>query len=1081
MQISFARFIPPEVGTLVVRQRLFDSLDEASSRPITWISAPPGSGKTLLVASYVLERKQPLIWYQLDESDIEPAVFLSRLAQASSSVLADEHLNLPALHPLQAKDLSSFTDHFFKQLAQRLPENCFLVLDNYQAEMDTREHKRILETIAVLPGRCRALITSRNLAPRHTVRMLVERRMSVLDWHDLRFTLEESKSLLGPERFSDEVYDLLLEKTDGWAAGLVLLGESLRRGGSIVGASPWMPMRDVFDYLDVELFDKLTPELRDFLVRTSFLRTMTPDMAKAISGSDHAEAILMQLFQNNRFTYRRASPHYEFEYHPLFTLYLQSIAENTYSAEELNALRCLAAEILESAGRIMDAAELWLAADVTQRLERLILAHAEQLSRQGHFPTLEKWITGLPADALEREPWLVYWLGVCRQIEDPAQSRNFFRKAFEMFRERRDENGVLASWCGAVDTFIYDWSEFLSLGEWISLLESLLEAGLDIPSTDLGGRTASCMVAALVYQHPYQSRKIQQWLELALRQNSLCSAGYIHLHSGFHAAYHSMWVGDLIRLRLINDNIQQMVRNPDVPMVHVLNAKCMEAMVLNLCHARGDQALKVVKESLQLARRHNLDAWNTMLYGQGVFAALTMGDVDEADKHLTQMERNTSRSKRFARGQYHYTAASYHLYRENFLLAAMDAGKALAIAEETGARFAYPYFALSKAQTCHETGERDERDRLMEGLEAFIADSGSRLLEYMWLLCAAHFALDQEKMDNSLQLLGRGFNLGRREGYINMYGQWRPKLVARLCTVALQNNIETEYVKLLIRRRNLFPESPPMDISDWPWLFRIHTLGRFALIREGEVVHFSGKLQRRPLDMLKILSSNDQNGANEEELCDLLWPDSDGDRAHSALTTTASRLRGLLGCHESIVVCNARVSLNARLCWVDAWAFMQLCRQIAKLEQEFGAACTKPLRNGDAARLFLLAQQALDLYQGHFLPDDLALSWTIPVRERLRGKFYDLVATIGDVLELSENWSSARSVYLQALEVDDLHEDINGRAVRCAHLLGRPGEARNLLRRYRERLKTELGLNVSPEIQLLVRKLGIDDTPDSAR
>ncbi|SDB33242.1 Transcriptional regulatory protein, C terminal [Desulfonatronum thiosulfatophilum] len=1081
MQISFARFIPPEIGTLVVRQRLFDCLDEASSRPIIWISSPPGSGKTVLVASYVLERQQPLIWYQMDESDIEPAVFFSRLAQASTSVLADEHVNLPSLQPLQVKDLSSFTDHFFKQLAQRLPENCFLVLDNYQVEMDSRVHKRILEAIAVLPGGCRTLITSRKQAPRHSVRMLVERKMSFLDWHDLRFTLEESKALLGSEKFSNEVYDQLHEKTDGWAAGLVLLGESLRRGGSIVGASPWMPMRDVFDYLDVELFDKLTPELRDFLVRTSFLRTMTPDMAKAMSGSDHAEAILMQLFRNNRFTFRRVSPHFEFEYHPLFTLYLQSIAENEYSAEELSILRCRAAEILESSGRIMDAADLWLAAGAAERLERLILEHADQMTHQGRFQTLEKWITDLPADALDQEPWLVYWLGICRQIVDPEGSRKEFRKAFEMFRQRRDENGLLAAWCGAVDTFMYDWSDFLSLGEWISLLETLLDTGLEVPPTELGVRAASCMVAALVYQHPQQSRKIQQWLEVALRPNSRCSAGYIHLHTRFHAAYHAMWMGDLTRLRIINENVQQVMGNPDVPMVHVLNAKCLEAMVHNLCFAQGDQALKVVKEGLQLARRHDLNIWHFMLYGQGVFAALTVGDVSTADKYLAQMERIASRNKRFARGQYHYMAASYHLYRGNFLLAAQDAGKALRIAEETGARFAYPFFALSKAQTCHEIEEVDERDRLMESLKDFIDESGSRLLEYMWLLCAAHFALDQDQTDKALRLLIKGFNLGRREGYVNMFWQWRPKMVARLCMVALQKNIETEYAKLLIRRRNLFPESPPLEVSIWPWLLRLHTLGRFELIREGDVIHFSGKLQRRPLDLLKILTINEDKGVSEDELCDMLWPDSDGDRAHSSLTTTVSRLRGLLGCHESIVVSNARISLNARLCWADAWAFVHLCKQIAKLEQEFGAACTKPLRNGDTARLFLLAQQALDLYQGHFLPDDLAHSWTIPVRERLRGKFYDLVAIVGDVLELSDNWSSARRVYLQALEVDELHEDFNGRAIRCAHLLDRAGEARSLFHRYRERLKTELGLNVSPELQSLVRKLGVDDAQDSSR
>jgi LuxR family maltose regulon positive regulatory protein len=81
-RVTLAKLTRPRLFDAMPRQRLFRLLDAARKRPITWVAAPPGAGKTTLVASYLESRKAPLFWYQLDASDADPATFFWYLVEA---------------------------------------------------------------------------------------------------------------------------------------------------------------------------------------------------------------------------------------------------------------------------------------------------------------------------------------------------------------------------------------------------------------------------------------------------------------------------------------------------------------------------------------------------------------------------------------------------------------------------------------------------------------------------------------------------------------------------------------------------------------------------------------------------------------------------------------------------------------------------------------------------------------------------------------------------------------------------------------------------------------------------------------
>jgi len=80
---AFAKTTQPTVGSVIAREALFALLDEPSGRSVVWISAPPGSGKTTLAASYVEARRLSSLWYQVDADDAYPASFFHYLNHAA--------------------------------------------------------------------------------------------------------------------------------------------------------------------------------------------------------------------------------------------------------------------------------------------------------------------------------------------------------------------------------------------------------------------------------------------------------------------------------------------------------------------------------------------------------------------------------------------------------------------------------------------------------------------------------------------------------------------------------------------------------------------------------------------------------------------------------------------------------------------------------------------------------------------------------------------------------------------------------------------------------------------------------------
>ena len=325
-----------------------------------------------------------------------------------------------------------------------------------------------------------------------------------------------------------------------------------------------------------------------------------------------------------------------------------------------------------------------------------------------------------------------------------------------------------------------------------------------------------------------------------------------------------------------------------------------------------------------------------------------------------------------------------------------------------------------------------------------------------------------------------------------MFG-WRYDVMPGLCGKAIEAGIEVEYARSLVRKRNLIPDDPPLQCENWPWPIKIFTLGQFIILNDDKPVQFAGKVQHKPLEMLKAILSIGGGEASEVQLVDVLWPDAEGDAAHQSLEITLHRLRRLMGSDKAVRRQGGQVSLDKRHCWVDMMSFERIAENIEDMRRETGKQGSGEWENPlnqfigspiprfppsppfpitpSQTEMLRLTEKAINLYKGSFLATETRHAWTASARERLRDKFRHLVIALGVYLEQTWQWKNAAEHYQKAIEKDGLAEAFYQRLMLCYQQLGQRAQGVEVYQRLKNALSAAFGIEPSPITESLYKSL----------
>jgi LuxR family maltose regulon positive regulatory protein len=415
--LAATKLRPPTLpGRLVQRSRLGDVLDAGLANHVRLMlaSAPAGSGKSTLLASWLMRRPEPSAWFQVESGDSDPARFWAYLIEA----VGQAHPALAsALRPVVVGsngDEEVVVPALVNELAQ-LTKPFVVVIDDYHLIDKPSIHLGMERLIDLCPQGIIVVLSTRFDPPFRLGRLRVRNQVTEIRGDAFRFNPVEASGLLSSdgETVDETVVEKLCGRTEGWAAGLVLAGLSLRRS-----SNPEQFIEDfhgddqlVVDYMTDEFLAGVSDEHRRRLLETSVLEQFNGALVDAVAKTTDGATWLRDTAKVNQLLIGldRTSSWYRF--HHLLRDLLRLEAQQAFP-ERLGELHQRAAAWFESEGDLGQAVSHQLAARDQDAAGRLMLAYIPMLIADGQFETLRGILEKL-GDVGKTMAWCTLAWGWC--------------------------------------------------------------------------------------------------------------------------------------------------------------------------------------------------------------------------------------------------------------------------------------------------------------------------------------------------------------------------------------------------------------------------------------------------------------------------------------------------------------------------------------------------------------------------------------------------------------------------------------------------------------------------------------------
>jgi LuxR family maltose regulon positive regulatory protein len=416
-------FVPRPRPDLVQRPRLLGRLDEGLDEDrCSLLSAPAGAGKTSLLAAWVARLDRPVAWLALDEHDQEVHQVLRYLV-ASLQTIAPEcgraalaMLDAPPAAPPEVVLTSLVND------IAALPGRALLVLDDYHLVREPAVYTAIEFLLNHLPPTLHLTIATREDPPIPLPRLRASRQIIEVRAVDLSFNVEEAAAFLGAGmglRLTDEQVAALVERTEGWAAGLQLAGLALRdRTDPAAFVEAFTGgHRLVVDYLMAEVLERQPVPVRRFLLVTSVLDRLCAPLCDSLLAADRDSAdaapairsqqLLEELEAANLFLVPLDDDRMWYRYHHLFADALRGRLAREVGPDAPALLHRQASVWFGGQGLLPEAISHALAADSVEDAATWIEALMPSMFvTMSIHQALADWLAALPDPVVRSRPLL---------------------------------------------------------------------------------------------------------------------------------------------------------------------------------------------------------------------------------------------------------------------------------------------------------------------------------------------------------------------------------------------------------------------------------------------------------------------------------------------------------------------------------------------------------------------------------------------------------------------------------------------------------------------------------------------------
>jgi len=1076
------RYSPPHIQDIVKRQRLFLILDENFHHQNFLITGQAAQGKSTLLASYLQQSEMDSLWFHLSADDADHTKLSDKLVQGIYELFGQNGERKDGFIPDSTLGTGKGLLRHIEGLSiilQELMAPVIIVLDEFESLDETSPGFQFIK--GILNGRydkLKLFILSRNIPQFNIPRLKMEHNIFVLNNEDLAFTLDETTSFFaGYAQVKTIDIERIHQITDGWAGGLILVSESIRQFKTLQNL-PDRLSSEVFDYFSHEIYKNLPDVVREFLMETSILETIDLEIAKHIFELVDALEILTELEKRNLFIQRidSGSKWPKFKYHNLFRDFLLQDFLKTRGKEAYKSLNLKAGQFFWDRKDHEQAMNYFIEADAFSDIVRIIKIKGTGYIINGKMSGLEKWITRLPDEMIQNDPWLIFFLTMTRRIKGGKRNIRDFQKALVLFEQIHDIRGVLLSVGYLIEAAVFIRQPSGMILKWIKKGEKQLQLirqknrypwaraslwqkmGLGYIAGDgnIPKGISACRNAILLGRQISNSN-------LVLNASITMTFGYVQ-------------AGDFINARQMLLKLKKITKEGQHPEYRAL--KGIVDIDFSLKNGRFDVAGKLLAQS-----EADIEKFGLIFLYPGFVEAKALHLVytkqfDEAHQmadHLNDF--SILEGNDFYKGISHRIKALSFLQEEKFKEAGQEIKRALKELDLAKKGDIHHFLAQQLAGMIFFRNKEflKAKKMLIPALEYFEGISSELCCSESWFALGL-LSWDLNEVEAAFNYLNRGLEKAVQEGYVFFPLISEKMLIKALLLMAAYDKIKSveAYVVSLILRCNPTHVFELMDrvialgkqsnknrvIKNLRLIYkkllpviRIETLGQFNIICDGKVLDNKAFEGTKPMLLLKAIVLHGLKDIPKEILIDNLWPKATAKAGDKNFKINLHRLRKAIEPNSKkkfgysyIIQKAGLISLDSELVTLDVGEFIA-----------FGAKAVENEKNNKLENALEFYEKIVAIYKGDFFAEEPYLEWISRKRNLFKARFVELLQKKAMLHEELDQIDKAVETWQLICGADPYFETAYQNLMILYADSGQKNRAMDIFQECRTLLKTDLG------------------------
>lgn len=1043
---SNRQFNIPRTANTIERGELYDVLGTYDSHRVILLTAPAGYGKTTTVAQFADRSQVPTVWHTVEEPDRDLANLQLHTLQALSAIAPD-------IQNIYDQDFSprECAVSITRSIRDMVDEHFLLVLDDLHMIAGALQAEMWLQyLVELLPPKCHLVLISRTVPDLPLAELIAKRTIVAIGQDKLRFNEEEAilfARAIGSNVTAEQVRQRVTN-LEGWPAGVAMSLQPLPQEIELSILRGHHGPEALFYTLADMMLQKQTPMLRDFLLSSSVLSRLTPELCSKILDFPNSTDVLALALNRGLFVTQVAGG---FVYHRLFRSFLQNHLKRR-DPELFVMLHQRAGDWYQDEGEFETAFEHYIAAELIDPALSIVEHTHMAYFSQGKVETLLLWRSKLEDKAI-RIPYLLYKCSIIyteRYMYKKAEAElSLAQRAFSL---ANDEIGLadvelqymmIMGRRGEYARVVERVTALLGVGGLPDRIVARAKQYLALSYLELGEIEAAIALFETIVPI-YEANQDLHALSTVLQDMEVAYTKQGDLDNASRCLQKVV-------------SIRRQLRRPDAL-----------ALALNNLgyhyHQRHNfkEAIRTLREGLQLVEQtSNRRAESYLLWSMGDVRR-DLGDFQAAQQLYNRAYELSSGMEPSLQRAITLSMSTLYRWQGEYALAER-------LARETTMYSVQPTTLddwIARARMYIARVYQSDAQQILHELAYCLDNLQLYRTTTEYRLCALYCVL-ASVLSNNLSKLDNYIAdaLSNRGGDNQLLA---PELLAEIAnTPDLKACImkTPRYRAVCIGLEKLQAEhslnlpakmsSPQLSIVHQTYSIYVHTLGSELITCNDTLVPASAWRANRAREFfLYLLFEGPQT---RENLSLVFWPDSSPKRVRSNFHTTLYRARQALG--DNVVIFDEeRYRTNSNVDIVcDALLMEDYVRQ-ARLLQPIDARAED------------LYQRALNLYDGDFLTS-LDANWVDTLRTNYFEIYIESLLGAGKCARVRQDYKMALAIYQRGLEHDPYREGIHRALFQCYAELGETYQVVTHFRRMKEIFKAELGISPSAETLNLVENL----------